>query len=266
MKTTLLAIAALMTIAAGCTAQPLNRWSVRAGELRIADTGLSRQQYSGPTVGVRAEHIDTFRHRSRVAWQMREQVAYAPLVNASHSARMHWAALTLDFATHYLIPLPAGFTLAAGGRVEAAGAIKYQTRNVNNISTGDIRLALDAVLSAHYQSPRLGRHGNFAIAAGYQLATPVVGMFFAPDYGQSYYELYMGLPESAGRALRFSSFHNFQAIRGEVVVDLIFPHGALWLGFGHEHNWWHAAGIRYYQHSLTGSVGFALRLAALRPY
>lgn len=241
---------------------PVSRWSVKAGELRLADTGLSRQQYRGPMFGITAQHENLYRHSEHLRWTVRAELVYSPTVNVSRSARIHYAGLRLAYETHYSFPVGRGFSLEPGGYLEALGAVKYQTRNVNNIATGDVMLNLHLSLRAQY----IKQWSRFGLRAGYRLSTPFLGLFFAPDYGQSYYELSLGLPSSLGPTLCLGSFHNHQALLGDLQLDLIFPHGALILGFGHEHRWWHAHGLEYQCSSLTACLGFALRLSSLRPY
>ena len=63
----------------------------------------------------------------------------------------------------------------------------------------------------------------------YQVSLPVVGAFFSPEYGQSYYEMFY-LGNSDG-IVHFGAWHNRVDLRNYITVDLHLGQRALRLGY-----------------------------------
>ena len=244
-------------------AQSLNRWSIRVGEFRSYDQILSQQEYNGVSITLNALHLGQYRDTGNVYWYFRDQFRFSPMLNSSRSARLYFGSIRLDYGTNYAFDLGNGFRLSAGGYLDIYGGIKYNTRNVNNIASADVQIGLRAAATAHYM---YRWSSKFALGCHYGLSTPLIGCFFAPDYGESYYEIWLNLPSSLNHSVHFSSFHNRQGIMGDLAIDLIFPHGVLTLGFNHENEWWQTSTNSFYESDISGSIGFALRLASLKPY
>lgn len=63
----------------------------------------------------------------------------------------------------------------------------------------------------------------------WQLGTPFIGLFFSPEYGHSYYEIFtLG---NSRQTLHFASFHNQQALRNYFTVDLPIRNVTLRAGY-----------------------------------
>lgn len=77
-------------------------------------------------------------------------------------------------------------TLLAGAVIDGTIGGSYDTRNTNNPAQARLALALDptARLSWKCGSPR------HPMTLHYQVAMPLIGMAFSPNYGQSYYEIF----------------------------------------------------------------------------
>lgn len=259
--TALIMASAAYSVAAGDTLPSRNNWYFGAGELRTSDPTLSPQEYNGPSFSFTGEHTNDYRCKSPVEWSFDYCFTYAYLLNESKSARMNYFALNLRYGSYYRFEPVNGLSIAAGGRIDLFGAVKNQTRNVNNIGAGDIRFNLDATARIRYQY-----HWNsrFGLETGYDFAMPFIGCMFMPDFGESYYEISKGLPGNLKRLVTFTSFHNIQNIKGILTFNILFPDGALIFAFSHENAWWQGKAGQFYTHNLTGSIGFALRLKALR--
>lgn len=244
--------------------QCVNRWKIGVGELVTTDQVLSDQKYKGVSISLSALHIGNYKKADKhIFWSFTDKFRYSSMLNASKTARLHYVSLGLDFGTHYLFDLPKGFKLSVGGLADVYGAVRYVPRNVNNIASADVQLGLRAIVTAHY----LYRfHEGFAIGCHYGVSSPLIGCFFSPEYGESYYEIWKNMSGSLARDVRFSSFHNRQGVRGELDLDFVFNHGVLTVGFSHENEWWHAAGNAFSIADIKGTLGFALRLVSIRPY
>lgn len=86
-----------------------------------------------------------------------------------------------------------GFTLLAGAQIQLEGGALYSLSNGNNPVAAKLRTALAASGMAIY---------HFAVRrsewiARYQVDIPLAGIMFAPEFGQSYYEIF-GLGHAKG--------------------------------------------------------------------
>jgi hypothetical protein len=90
------------------------------------------------------------------------------------------------FSSYYNWQPIRGLRLMAGGSVDIYGAIKNQTRNVNNPSSGDIQVNLMASVGAQYKLS----WKRWALSFDYMASTPLIGGMFVPELGQSYYEIF----------------------------------------------------------------------------
>ncbi|MCQ2337783.1 MAG: DUF3316 domain-containing protein [Paludibacteraceae bacterium] len=245
-------------------AQCLNRWNFGAGQLTHTDQVLSDQEYKGVSVSFEGLHVGNYRKKeNNIFWSFIDRLDYSWMHNSSQTARMHYVSVKLDFGTHYAFDLGRGFKLSAGGLVDVSGAVGYVPRNVNNIASADVQFGLRAVATVHY---RYRVNDRFSFACHYGLTTPVVGCFFSPEYGESYYEIWKHLSSSLARDLHFSSFHNRHGVSGIFDFDFIFRTGVLTVGLRHNNEWWHATGNSFSISDIRGTIGFALRLASITPY
>lgn len=251
-------------MAINVASQCLNRWQIGVGELRSTDKVLSDQQYRGVSVALRALHIGNYKKsNSQIFWSFIDDIKYSSMRNSSKTARMHYVSVKLDFGTHYVFELGRGFKLSTGGLIDAFGAMKYVPRNVNNVVSADVQVGLRAVITTHYLYKINER---FSIGCHYGLTSPVIGCFFSPEFGESYYEIWQNMSNSLSRDIHFSSFHNRQGVSGELDFDMIFKSGVLTLGFRHENEWWQASGNSFSISDIKGIIGFALRLSSINPY
>lgn len=251
---------AVLGAAGGAGGASRNWWSVEAGGASVADTYLSNQEYSGVVFGFNARHAGWYAGTERVGWEVYDHWRYAPqLVNASRSAAYRYASLTVGYGTHYIWQPGCGFRLKAGGAAEVHGALKMQSRNVNNVASGDISAVVLATAGAEWR--RAYRGWQFVLA--YDVAVPVAGAMFVPQMGQSYYELYLTLPRGLGEVVHFASLHNMQGVRGDFRADFRYRTFTFFVGFTHDYRQWRANGIECYDSFLTGRLGFALTIDVL---
>lgn len=248
-------------LATEATNRSYNRWAINVGEMAIADHYLSNQEYKGLTLGLEAYHTAYYRESdSCVSWLIYDQWRYGQLINSSYSAIIQYISGNAGFASHYNWQPIKGLKLMAGGAIDLYGALKNQSRNVNNPMSVDIQLNLMASVGAEY---RLSLK-KWALSFNYIANTPLVGGMFVPEMGHSYYEIYENLPYVMKDIVHFTSFHNRQGVRGNLSVNFVLPTVTLFVGMTHNHQWWNANNIEFYLHELSGQVGIALNLGIIK--
>jgi hypothetical protein len=99
--------------------------------------------------------------------------------------------------------------MGGGGAALSLGGI-YNVRNSNN--PGSLKTAVNLQLSAM----ALYRWNDLTFR--WQLSSPFAGMFFSPEYGHSYYEIFT-LGNNRG-TVHFGSFHNQLALRNYFTIDI----------------------------------------------
>jgi len=236
----------------------INNWSFSAGEMRLYEPTLSPQEYKGWSLGFRGEHFNFYRNTTCVEWLFRDRFRYGNLINASKSAGINYLSADLTFGSHYIFRPIKDFDISLGGALQLFGDIKYQSRNVNNIASANISINLLATLSLSYDALLTPK---FRLGASYCLEAPLIGCRFAPRYGESYYEIYLRLPDLS-QNVAFTSLHNHQALSGNLRLNFTFnDKGTLFLAFTHDHDYFRFSNSLFYVNDLSGSIGFALRLA-----
>ena len=84
-------------------------------------------------------------------------------------------------------------------------------------------LGATAMASYHFYISRL------PVTLRYQVSLPVIGTFFSPEFGQSYYEMF-GIGNCSG-IVHFGAWHNRVDVRNYISVDLHVGKRALRLGY-----------------------------------
>ena len=84
--------------------------------------------------------------------------------------------------------LTPGLQLMLGGEVRLLGGAIYNSANSNNVVSAKVHFSLGAMAMAVYNT----HIGRMPITISYQPVLPMVGVFFTPDYDESFYEMYLG--------------------------------------------------------------------------
>ena len=104
--------------------------------------------------------------------------------------------------------------LLAGAQIQLAGGALYIPTNGNNLVSVKLRTALAASGAAIHHIP--SKRGDYVLRC--QIDIPLIGAMFAPEFGQSYYEIF-GL-ENYSRTIAFSHPFNSPSVRGLFSVDI----------------------------------------------
>ena len=160
-----------------------------AGSSHLADTYLTPLHYDGQHFGLAFQRLQSLKY-SPNDWhtELYGRLSTEHTRNPARNATLWNLSLEARWGMFRKFNLPAGIGLAPGLSLGAdAGAI-YLDRNGNNplSAKGSVTLNISAIAwrSFFYKGWRLELR--------YQPTLPLTGVFFSPDYGELYYEIYLG--------------------------------------------------------------------------
>ncbi len=184
------------------------------GTAHTADTYLSPLRYSGVALSLdyerhQAMRFDPENWTMRLAGSLEGMRTQSPARNST----MWEAMLRLSWGMTHRWQLPADITVAAGGSTGLNLGCLYSERNSNNPASAKASWTVNIAASAIWKH----RFGRLPVTIAWQPALPVAGIFFAPEFGQLYYEIYLG--ERSGLA-HFGWWGNYFAMENLVTADL----------------------------------------------
>lgn len=194
------------------------------GASQITDTYLSPLTYSGWSSAFSYRRRQTTPFDDR--WQYRLDVRVAlDRTDAPRGSAVIWGTgIEAQWGMARRWSLPGGITLAVGPALGVDLGCLYSTANGNNPVSAKAAVTLNATGTASWRT----RIGRLPVTVSYQPTLPVIGAFFAPEYDELYYEIYLGnrhgLAHCAWWGNRFK-------ISNLVAVDLHLSNTALRIGF-----------------------------------
>lgn len=206
----------------------LSAYSIEAGSASNADTYLTPLRYSGVHVGLGYERMQAMAFNPR-DWVMQLDLSLNgentknPVRNAtmwSGDLRVRW---TMMRRWQPVTALPQ-LTLAIGPGAGLRAGVLYLSRNGNNPASAKGAFTLDIRAMAAYPL----RVGSLPLTLRYQTALPLTGAFFAPHYGQLYYEIWLG--ERSG-LVRPAWWGNYFAMDNLVTADIHLGGTILRMGY-----------------------------------
>lgn len=114
----------------------------------------------------------------------------------------------------------------AGPYLETDFMVRYHTVNVNKIVSFDV--AIDVMAMAGISWSFYGQRTSYRL--NYQLRTNLIGFDYLPEYWESYYEIYQGVPGQP----RCSGHWNHNTLKHELTLDMQLPHSTWRIGAEHE--------------------------------
>lgn len=151
-------------------------------------------------------------------------VTFSNLLNPAKTARMIGLTAEFSWDMSWRKKLPYNFQVTAGGGIDLYGGAYYLLRNGNNPvqALANISLLFTGSASYHFKIGRL------PVLVTDRVKIPVVSGFFCPEYGETYYEIYLGNRKGLAHAGWWGN--NFR-IDNLLSVTLDFGRTAMMVGY-----------------------------------
>ena len=166
-----------------------SEYTLHAGSAHHADTYLSPIKYSGWTIGFGYQRRQALKFNP-MDWvsQLSFDIDIDRTLNTLKNAIMWYAGLDFSYAMLHRWQLSDGFSVGIGPSLALNAGCLYLDRNGNNPASAKAAITLNADGYATWK----GKILNHPLTLRYQASIPVTGTFFSPNYGQLYYEIYLG--------------------------------------------------------------------------
>ena len=222
------------------------------GGTSILDSYLSPIRYTGTEIRIVNERNQFSKQLDgKLSIQNRLDLSLSKTNNPAETGTEYAGYIDWNWGYHYHFPVSHSLKLLAGGGTYASGGVIYNSRNTNNPISAKIGLGVATSGMALYNLNF--KQQPFTIRT--QFIIPLGGMMFAPEYGQSYYEIF-GLGES-GNTIKFSSLHNLFVCKSILSIDV--PLKKVTIRVAYQNNTYisNANNLETKIHSNTFMIGFA---------
>lgn len=200
-------------------------FSFSAGGTELADTYLSPLIYHGWGMGLEYSRLQAMKF-SPEKWimQLSTSIDVNRTLNPAGNATMWRLNVDVDWAMMHRWRLPYSITIGAGGFTGIEGGVIYNDRNGNNPASAKGAWTIGARTYASYPF----HIGKLRMTARWQGSIPVTGIFFSPDYGELYYEIWLG---NHSGLVHGAGFGNYFKLANDVSVDFQLGTTILRLGY-----------------------------------
>lgn len=207
----------------------LSAYSVEVGTSHIADTYLTPLHYNGTNYAVSYERMQAMKFNpENWVMQLDTRVMFDNDENPTHNATMLNLEVEAAWAMMRRWKNPFGsvphLTVGIGPGTSLRGGVLYLSRNGNNPASAKGAWTLNASAFATYNM----RISKVPITLRYDVMLPVTGAFFAPEYGQLYYEIWLG---NRSGIVRPAWWGNYFRIDNMLTADLRLGGTALRIGY-----------------------------------
>lgn len=257
-KVLVVCVCAVACVVAVAQTQPVERpvissFMIESGSSSILDTYLSPLRNRGVHVRLEYERLQAMRFNpEKWIMQMDAGVDYDNVHNPAGNHTEH--SLMGDFRWGMMRCWNDAFVpclqLAVGGATQFRGGVIYKPANSNNVVSVKMHLSVGVTAMASYGV----KVASLPITMRYQATMPVAGVFFSPEYEESYYEIYVG--NHAGLA-HFGWWGNRFDMVNLLTADLHLGATVLRLGYRNriETSWVNHLNTQIFTHAAVLGVG-----------
>lgn len=200
-------------------------YTFEIGGARLTDTYLTPLRYTGWNASIQYERLQAMKF-SPEKWimQLRAGVTIDGTENPDGNASMWNAAFHFDWGMMHRWKMTKKLTLALGGSTGIDIGCLYSSRNGNNPASAKAAWTVNLTAMASYRL----KIGSLPVTLRYQPSLPLTGIFFSPDYGELYYEIYLG--DHSG-LVHPAWWGNYFSLENLLTADLHFGNTCLRLGY-----------------------------------
>lgn len=203
----------------------LSAYSVEIGSAHIAETYLSPLKYSGIGFAFNYERMQAMRFNpENFVMQLQARLDLQSTRNPARNATMERLALDVRWGMTHRWRVARDWTVYAGGSTGIEAGVLYNARNSNNPAALKASWTVNALGAVAYGT----RLKKVPLCLRYQAELPLTGMFFSPQYGELYYEIYLG---NHSGLLRGAWPGNYFGLNNLLTADFCFGGTTLRLGY-----------------------------------
>lgn len=200
-------------------------YTYEIGEATLANTYLTPLKYKGWDMALNYERMQAMKFNPE-KWVMRltAGIDLNRTDNPAKNATMWRLVADFSWGMTYRFKLPHNITLAGGGSTSLDLGCVYNARNGNN------PVAVEAAWTVNltgYASWNVNI-GRLPVTLRYQPTIPLTGVFFSPDYGELFYEIYLGNHSGLAHCAWWGNYFRMENL---VTADLHLGATSLRVGF-----------------------------------
>lgn len=239
-------------------------YSIEIGRKDVLATYLSPLHYKGTDVAIAGEWSKALPFSPQHAvMHFNASLDFCSLLNPAGTARMLGFNGMFKWGMSWKTMLPYAVAATAGASVDIDGGAYYLMRNSNN----PVQAMASVGLGLRGSLARSFRIGRLPVLVRDVVSLPSLSVFFAPQYGETFYEIYLGNRKGLVHA---GWWGNKFRIDNLLSVSLDFGRTALMLGyrFNADTQWANNLNTRIFTHSfvvgvIPGGLGLKKRPARI---
>lgn len=167
----------------------MSAYMVDLGSASVLDTYLSSIRYKGVNLRLSYERMQAMKFNpDKWIMQLEAGVDYSPAKNPSKDISIHTLMADFKWGMMHRWKISPELQLFGGGNAEFRGGALYAPANSNNVVSVKINMGLNLTGMAVYNR----KIGGLPVTFRYQATLPIVSASYSPEYGESYYEMYVG--------------------------------------------------------------------------
>lgn len=168
----------------------IGRYGLEIGESRIVSTYLSPVEYAGTRFAAYGEWAKVMPFSpEKFMMRFEGEAGGSPrLLNPAGSASMYDLDFRFSWQMKRYWRLPCNLAIGLGGGAGVGGGIRALLKNSNNPVIPDIHASLTAGAEMSWRSAI----STLPVLLRMSVDFPIAGAFFMPQYGETFYEIYLG--------------------------------------------------------------------------
>lgn len=223
--TLIMVVAAVIGCDSPLKAQVTGVYSLEVGGKSARGEYLSPIAYSGTDFALSGYWTKCMNFNPEKAMMAFEgRAALSRLLNPAGSAAIYGCDARFSWQMRWMKRLPHNLTLTLGGGPAIDAGALALLRNSNNPVDVTVKFAVEAAGSLSWRH----HFGRLPVVFEERFSTPLVGAFFMPQYGETFYEIYLG---NHKRLAHFGYPGNFPGLQNMVSLSMDFGSTALFVGY-----------------------------------